>query len=184
MRSPFDKRRLVRLRTRGRWGVQAGIMAGMAVAMFFFVVDLVRSAPLATPLLLAHTVLERAGLVLEKGGVLETLAGSSAGGHLLVFTAIHLALFSAVGVLAAGMANLFHVRWNAKTGAAAGLVVGVLAWLGATTTAPALLAGGHLTRELVVGAAVVGGTVLGWHLRLCRLDAEDDSGNRGPGSHR
>ena len=158
-------------------------MAGMAVALFFFVVDFLRSAPLTTPLLLAHTVLEGAGLVLEKGGVLETLGGSSAGGHLLVFTAIHFTLFAVVGVLAAGIANLFHVRWNAKTGAAAGLVVGVLAWLGATRTAPTLLAGGHLTRGLVVGAAVVGGAVLGWHLRLCRLDAEDDSGNRGPGVH-
>jgi len=171
----------VRLRTRGRWGVQAGIMAGTAVALFFFVVDLLRSAPLTTPLLLA---LERAGLVLEKGGVLATIAGSSAGAHLLLLTAIHLTLFSVVGVLAAGMTNLFHVRWNAKTGAAAGLVVGVLAWLGATRAAPALLAGGHLTREIVVGAAVVGGAVLGWHLRLCRLDAEDDSGNRGPGIQR
>lgn len=159
-------------------------MAGMAVALFFFVVDFLRSAPLTTPLLLAHTVLEGAGLVLEKGGVLETLGGSSAGGHLLVFTAIHFTLFAVVGVLAAGVANLFHVRWNVKTGAAAGLVIGVLAWLTASRAATTLLAGNYLTRELVVGAAVVGGAVLGWHLRLCRLDAEDDSGNRGPGFHR
>jgi predicted exporter len=144
----------------------------MAVAGAVFVIDLVRLAPLSTPLYLSRTLLQ-AGLSLEDVGVLETVSGFSPGGRLAAFTAVHLAVFAVFGMFAAALANLFHLPWNARTGAIAGLLVGAGAWRLALEAGPAWISAGHLTPEIVIGAGIVGGTVLGWHLRLCRLDAAE-----------
>jgi len=149
------------------------MLAGMAVAAFFFIADLVRVSPLSTPLFLSEVLLERGTLALENGGVIQTLAGLSLGGRLAVFTALHLAVFTTLGVFAAGMSNVFHVRWNARTGGAVGLVLGLFAWLAASRASTSWLAGAQLTPEIVVGAGIVGGAVLGWHLRLCHMDAQE-----------
>jgi len=172
-RFPLDQRQRVKLRTRGRWGVQAGMLSGMAVAAFFFVVDLVRASPLSTPLFLSQALLHQGSLSPESGGVIQTLTGMSLGGQLATFTALHLTVFTALGVLAAGMSNLFHVPWNARTGAAIGFVMGFSAWLAASQAGAAWLAGAQMTKEIVVGAGIVGGAVLGWHLRFCHIDAEE-----------
>jgi hypothetical protein len=100
------------------------MLSGMAVAAFFFVVDLVRGSPLSTPLLFSQALLHQGSLSLESGGVIQTLTGMSLGGRLAALTALHLTGFTVLGVLAAGMSNLFPVRWNARTGAAMGLVMG------------------------------------------------------------
>ncbi len=105
--------------------------------------------------------------------ILDTLAGLSLGGRLAAYTAVHLAVFALLGVLAAALANLFHVRWNARTGGVAGLLVGFAAWLAASQAGGVWLAEAHLTPEIVIGSGIVGGAVLGWHLRLCLLDAEE-----------
>jgi hypothetical protein len=149
----------------------------MAVAAFFFVLDLVRLAPLSTPLFLSRSLLE-AGFEVDSASaqgenLLEVLAHLSQGGRLAAYTAVHLAVFAVFGVFAAALANLFHVRWNARTGAAAGLIGGFATWLAASTVGPVWLSAAHLTPEIVIGGGVVGGAVLGWHLRLCRLDAEE-----------
>lgn len=168
----------MKLRTRGRWGLQAGLLAGIAVAAFFLVFDLVRLAPFSTPLFLSRSLLE-AGFRLDSAsatqgeGLLEALANLSRGGHLAAYTAVHLAVFAVLGMFAAALANLFHVRWTARTGAAAGLMVGFATWLAASQAGPMWLAGAHLTPEIVIGGGVVGGAVLGWFLRLCRLEADE-----------
>jgi len=150
----------------------------MAVAAFFFVVDLVRLAPFSTPLFLSRSLLEtgfrlHSASATQGEGVLEALTNLSQGGRLAAYTAVHLAVFAVLGMFAAALANLFHVGWNARTGAAAGLFVGFATWLGASQAGPVWLAETHLTAEIVIGGGVVGGAVLGWHLRLCRLDAEE-----------
>ncbi len=151
----------------------AGIMAGMAVAVVVFVLDLVRSEPLATPLFLSQWLVELLGPERE-GGPGHTLAGLSLGNRLAAFTAFHLAVFGVIGMLAAALANLFHVRWSYRSGLAAGLGLGVVVWYAASRMGPAWLAGAGLSPEVVVGASAVGGAVLGWNLRLFRLDAEED----------
>jgi len=158
--------------------VQAGLLAGMAVAAFFFILDLVRLAPFSTPLFLSRSLLE-AGYSLNSAsttqgeGLLEALANFSQGGRLAAYTAVHLAVFAVLGMFASALANLFHVGWNARTGAAAGLIVGFGAWLAASQVGPAWLAGAHLTPEIIVGGGTLGGAVIGWYLRLCKLDAEE-----------
>ena len=144
----------------------------MAVATVFFVADLVRLAPLYTPVYLSQSLI-KAGLSLETKGMLAAVAGFSPGGRLAAFTFAFLAVFAVFGILAVALANLFHVVWNARTGAAAGFLSGLAAWLGASRVGAAWIAGAHLTPELVIGAGILGGAVLGWNLRLCRLDAEE-----------
>lgn len=147
-------------------------MAGMAVAAVFFAVDLARMAPLSTPLFLSQALLQ-ASRALGNEELVQILAGLSPGGRLAAFTAVHLAVFSLVGVLAAALANLFHLPWNAQTGAIAGFLAGAGAWRLALEAGPVWISGANLTPEVIIGAGVVSGAVLGWHLRLCRLDAEE-----------
>ena len=49
----------------------------------------------------------------------------------------------------------------------------LFAWLAASRASTSWLAGAQLTPEIVVGAGIVGGAVLGWHLRLCHMDAQE-----------
>jgi len=170
---PSDSRQRVRLRTRGRWGLQGGILAGMAVAFFFFVVDATRLEPLFTPLFLSQVLLLQAGFTAESEGLLQTIGGLSLGGRLAVFTALHLAVFGSFGVMAAATSNLLHLHWSVPAGAVLGFVAGFLLWLAAASMGPSWVGAAHLTREAIVGAGLVGGTVFGWHMRLCRLDAEE-----------
>jgi hypothetical protein len=137
----------------------------MAVALFFFLVDTTRLEPLFTPLFLSQVLLLRAGFTAESEGLLQTIGGFSLGGRLAVFTALHLALFGFSGLLAAATSNLLHVQWRARTGAVAGLA--------ASSMGASWISAAHLTREAIVGAGLIAGTVFGWHMRLCRLDAEE-----------
>ena len=152
--------------------MQAGLLAGMAVAVIFFVIDLARMAPLSTPLFLYRSMVQVL-LELDSEGLAQRLADLSPGGRLGALTAVHLSLFAAFGVLAAALSNLFHVRWSARTGAAAGFLMGFGVWLGASQVGPVWLAEAYLTPEIIIGAGLVGGAVLGWHLRLSHIDAEE-----------
>lgn len=165
-------RRLLKIRTRGRWGVQAGLLAGMAVAAIFFAIDLLRAAPLSTPLFLSHSMLQ-ALVELDSDGLARRVADHSPGSRLAALTAVHLTLFAILGVVAAALSNLFHVRWSPRTSAVAGFLVGLGVWLGASRVGPVWLTEAYLTPEIVMGSGIVGGAVLGWHLRLCRIDAEE-----------
>jgi hypothetical protein len=83
--------------------VQAGLLAGMAVAAFFFVLDLVRLAPFSTPLFLSRSLLE-AAFSLDSANakqgetLLEALASLSQGGRLAAYTAVHLAVSAVLGM--------------------------------------------------------------------------------------
>lgn len=147
-------------------------MAGIVVAAAFFVLDIIREDPLGTPLALSRSLLQ-SDFGPERTGIFATLAELSPGGRLAVFTAVHLTVFALLGMMAAGLANLFHVRWNERAGAIAGLLVGSGVWLIASRAGPVWMATAHLTIEGVLGAGLVGGAALGWYLRVCRHDAEE-----------
>lgn len=168
----------MKLRTRGRWGVQAGLLAGMAVAVIFFVIDLTRMTPLSTPLFLYRSLVQ-VSLELDSDGLARRLADLSPGGRLGALTAVHFSVSAVLGVLAAALSNLFNVRWSARTGAGAGFLVSFAVWLGGSQAGPVWLAQANLTPEIMIGAGVVGGAVLGWHLRLSQIDAEDERARNG-----
>lgn len=153
--------------------MQAGLLAGMSVAATFFAIDLARGTPLSTPLFLSRSMLE-ALLAVSGEGLTREIEALSLGGRLATFTAVHLAFSAVLGMLAAALANLFHVHWSARTGAVAGFLLGSGAWVGAAQVAPVWLTEARFLPEIVIGTGMVGGAVLGWHLRLCRMDAEED----------
>lgn len=76
-------------------GVRAGLFGAAAVALWFFVVDIVTARPLHTPLALGRAVLATLGL--ERGqGTVEVVA---------LYTLLHVVAFIITGILAAWMIN-------------------------------------------------------------------------------
>ncbi len=113
-------------------GVQAGLLAGVFVAAFFFVADVIRLAPLATPIALSRVYLP-AGLQLESPELWHIASVLGFAVRLLALTALHLLVFALLGAGAVALFDRLHWRLNAGTGALYGLVVYSLAFYGAVT---------------------------------------------------
>ena len=106
-------------------GTAAGLAAGLAVAVMILVYDLVVLEPLATPRLLAASVLGAPiqfdtglGMVAWVTGVLQ------AGWALAAYTIAHFAVFALVGIGAAHVFQLGFMPGNVLTGALYGAFVG------------------------------------------------------------
>src|SRR5688500_8416514 len=80
-----------------RDGVMAGIIGATAIAVWFFIVDLLTGQALFTPTTLGRAVFSVLGAVPE---------GESPIVHVLAYTAFHYAAFIAVGIVAATMVRL------------------------------------------------------------------------------
>ncbi len=104
-----------------RIGVQAGLLAGTVVAATFFVADLARLAPLATPTALSCSFLGSCDVVLSPL-VVESVTIISLGVRLAVLTLLHLLVFSALGAGVVALCHYSRVPLNALTGALYGLV--------------------------------------------------------------
>lgn len=91
-----------------RRGIVAGLLAGAVVAILFYFYDLGRGDPLRTPAFLF-------GALLGREGVEPTV------GVIGAFTAVHLAVWAGLGVLAVGLVRWFGVPRNILIGAAYGL---------------------------------------------------------------
>lgn len=89
-------------------GTIAGIFGGIALALFFLIVDLIRGEPFGTPMLVAGALLGR-----------ETAAGA---GLLIAYTAVHFLAFISAGILIAWSFD----RLEARPRTLFGLVVGFL----------------------------------------------------------
>lgn len=83
----------VRARSVVMEGLIAGFLGATSVAIWFFVVDLIRGRPFLVPAALGHGVLHSAGMAGEEGFA----------AHVAVYTVVHYAAFAVVGVLAALM---------------------------------------------------------------------------------
>ena len=80
-----------------RDGVIAGIIGATAIAVWFFVVDLVTGQPLFTPTTLGRAVFSVLGAVPESESPIV---------HVLAYTAFHYAVFIALGIVAASVVRL------------------------------------------------------------------------------
>jgi uncharacterized membrane protein YphA (DoxX/SURF4 family) len=80
-----------------REGVIAGIIGATAIAVWFFVVDMVTGQPLLTPTTLGRAVFSVLGAVPEAESPIV---------HVLAYTVFHYAAFIALGILAAAMVRL------------------------------------------------------------------------------
>jgi putative oxidoreductase len=80
-----------------RDGVIAGLIGATAIAVWFFVVDLVAGQPLFTPTTLGRAVFSVLGTVPETESPIV---------HVLAYTAFHYAAFIALGIVAAAVVRL------------------------------------------------------------------------------
>lgn len=80
-----------------RDGVIAGLIGATAIAVWFFVVDLVAGQPLFTPTTLGRAVFSVLGTVPETESPIV---------HVLAYTAFHYAAFIALGIVAASVVRL------------------------------------------------------------------------------
>ena len=130
---------------RTKVGLQAGVLAGTAVIVLFFLLDLVRLQPLATTIF---------------------------AGNLLTLTILHFLAFSILGVGAVWGCERCRIKLNVATGALYGLIAGSLVFYGCVAflgtnvltdlPGPVSIAVGNL-----LAGAVMGGFVQGF----CRTEA-------------
>ena len=130
---------------RTKVGLQAGVLAGTAVIVLFFLLDLVRLQPLATTIF---------------------------AGNLLTLTILHFLAFSILGVGAVWGCERCRIKLNVATGALYGLIAGSLVFYGCVALlgtnvltdlpGPVSIAAGNL-----LAGAVMGGFVQGF----CRTEA-------------
>lgn len=159
-----------------RDGAVGGLFGGVAVVAFFFVYDLVRLEPFATPAFLSGAVLG-SGPRSSAGdlGVFMTIASVITGaGHILVYSFLHLLVFCLLGVGAAFMFLWIDEPPKVLSGALYGLLVCSLVFyvaLGLTGD----LTGAPDWRAVVLGNLFAGG-VMARH--LAGKEAERQLGGR------
>ncbi len=86
-------------------GAQAGAIAAGGIALSFFVLDLIRFQPLATP----GAVLGPAGFELDLTSMSGLVAGLSTAYRIATFTVLHFLAFALVGVLASLLFDWKHL---------------------------------------------------------------------------
>lgn len=131
-------------------GLIAGLLAGVAVAAFFLLLDAIEAEPLRTPRFLA-------GVLFGGGEADPGLAMVAA------FTAVHLAVFSAIGGAAALLFRLTEIPLNPLTGGVYGVFACTLLFYGSlVTTGTEVLAAPSW--PAVLAGNLLGGMVLGTYL--------------------
>ncbi|TFG52715.1 MAG: hypothetical protein E4H37_05185 [Gemmatimonadales bacterium] len=152
-------------------GLQAGLLAGYVVVGLFFVADLVKLAPLATPKALSNNLFGPGGLPFDTPAMLESVTIMSFAGHLAAVTLMHLLVFSALGVGAVVLCRVCGIPMNALTAALYGLVVCSLVfyvtlWL---TDAPAVVELPSFRSVLLVN--LLAGTAMGGYFQAASKKA-------------
>lgn len=138
-------------------GLGSGILAGLVVAVWFLVVDLVQGRPFYTPAVLAHFFFQR-----ETLDITASLIG--------FYTVLHLGAFAALGVLTAWILAVLETAPGLLLGAVFGVFVLDLVFYGALLITGAGIFGvlpwGH-----VLAANVAGGMTLMTYLHRTSVDA-------------
>lgn len=152
-------------------GVQAGLLAGVAVAVVFFVADLVQLAPLSTPAALQQAFIGPGGTFIELPVEARVAAMVAFGIRFVSFTVLHFLAFALLGVGAAVVLCGRPFRACAAGGACYGLVACSAVFYGSLA-----VTGAHLLGEMpgfgaVVGVNILAGAVMGAYLGLGRQSA-------------
>jgi hypothetical protein len=155
-----------RVLSRGLVGLQAGLLAGAAVVVIFFVLDLVHLAPLATPRVLATRIWGPGSVSVDLPVLSQAIAVGGFTGTLLVFTLLHFLAFSLLGVVAVVACDETNVPVNWATGAAYGLIVCTVVFYWFVT-----LGGGSVLQDLpgplaIAGGNLVAGGIMGGYVQM------------------
>jgi len=153
-------------------GVQAGLLSGTSVAVVFFVSDLIRLDPLATPLALMRKFSLREGpqdggsASLNLAALSEVASWVSLGGGLLALTTLHLLVFVLLALAGVAFFDRYHLPLNVATGAVWGLVVYSLVFelsIAIVSSDLGVRAPGFWS---VAGTNLLAGAIMGGYLRL------------------
>jgi len=164
-------------------GAEAGAIAAAGVALSFFVLDLMRFQPLATPGALSGAVYGPAGFDWDLSSVSGLLAGLSVAFRIATFTVLHFLAFALVGVFAA-----LRFDWKHWTGFKPLLAVAALCTVAFTATAAfsATVSGLGLVVALealgpvvIVGVNFLAATLLVGYLRLVHMPDPGDAPDPG-----
>lgn len=159
------------VRERFSQGIQAGLLAGITVAVVFFVADLVRLTPLATPAALERIFLGPGGTFIDLPVEARVAALVLLGIRLISFTILHLLAFAVLGVGAALVLGGRPLGACVVGGACYGAIACSVAFYGSVA-----VTGAHLVADTpgilaVIGANLVAGAVMGTYVGLGRQSA-------------
>lgn len=157
---------------RAVWGAEAGAIAAGALELSFFVLDLVRLEPLATPGTLAGVLPGPGGLVVDLTSFAGIADGVWVGYQIGMLTAVHFLTFGLVGVV---VSLLFD--WRQPFEGTRLLTLAVLcsmAFFATVAISGSLVAIDSIGWLPVVGANFLAAAAMGGGLRLVAHDDEDD----------
>jgi len=154
-------------------GIRAGLLGGFAVAILFFLLDLARLEPLATPFALGTTLLGPFGSTVDIPVLSELVSITAFAGNILALTLLHFLAFSILGICALRGCESCGVPFNVMTGALFGLVVCSLVFYGCLA-----LGGSHVLAAApgpvaVAGGNLFAGAVMGGFAQSIKEPAED-----------
>jgi len=154
-------------------GAEAGAIAAAALEISFFLLDLIRLEPLATPVVLAGVLPGPNGVVVDLTSFSGVIEGLWVASQLGMLTVVHFLTFGLVGVVAS---LLFD--WSQPLEAKRLLVLATLcsaAFFGTVALSSSVVALDSVGLLPVLGTNVLAAAVLGGSLRLvCSVGAEND----------
>ncbi len=146
--------------------LRGGFLAGATVAGCFFLTDLIRLDPLATPEALGHHVLGTWGAEAQFPGIAQVASIALYWGKLLLLTALHLLAFGAATVAVVAGMDRFEIPLNIVSGALVGLVgYTMVFYLGTSLVASGTAVGLPGLGSTLV-ANLLGGAVMGFYLQM------------------
>lgn len=158
---------------RAIWGAEAGAIAAGTLELSFFILDLVRLEPLATPGALAGVLPGPGGLVVDLTNFAGIADGVWAGYQIGLLTAVHFLTFGFVGVV---VSLLFD--WRQPFEAMRLLALAVLcstAFFATVAVSGSLVSIDSVGWLPVVLANVLAAAAMGGGLRLVAHDDEKDA---------
>ena len=153
-------------------GAEAGAIAALGVALSFFVLDLIRLQPLATPGALSGAAPGPGGFELDLTSLSGLVAGLSTAFQIATFTVLHFLAFALVGVLAS-----FLFDWRHRAGIEPLLTVAVLCTAAFFTTSAvsgSVVAFESLGPVAVVAVNLLAAILLVGYLRLADMPEPGD----------
>jgi len=155
-------------------GAEAGAITAVSIEVSFFVLDVVRLHPLATPGALSGASLGPGGFALDLTSLTGVLAALWATYQILLLTFAHVVTFAVVGVAASLMFDWTKPLRADRLLVVAGLcAAGLLGTVALTTEVGAL---GAVGTPLVVTMNLLAAVILAGSLRLVSKESEVEGG--------
>lgn len=155
---------------RYRHGIQSGLLAAAVVATYFLLGDLLRLAPLSTPIALTQGLTTLDVLEVDVPVLSQVLAVVSLGARITTLSIVHFAVFALLGLLAVVVFTEFAVPFNAATGALFGLVVGSVVFQAIVSVGAGDVVQGIPGLGSVAFSNLIAGAVMGGYLQLVQRD--------------